>query len=75
MLCYFVICDVYYIEDAEIIIKKTHLLEVVSRCRDPRLQVGEKYLYNNNEYYSFNLRPHICKASCSAPDYNDLIDY
>ena len=32
-----------------------HPLEVVSRYRDPQLQVGE------NKPYLFNLRPNICK--------------
>ena len=82
MLLYFVICDVYYTEDDLTLktLKKINLLKVVSRSCDPRLQVGEKYLYNNiNKYYSFDLIPHICKASCSStnllPDFNDLIDY
>ena len=34
-----------------------HPPEVVSRHRDPQLQVGEKYSY------LFNLRPNICKSS------------
>ena len=33
-----------------------HPLEVVSRCRDPQLQVGEKYSH------LLNLRPNICKS-------------
>ena len=33
-----------------------HPLEVVSRYRDPQLQVGENYSY------PFNLRPNICKS-------------
>ena len=83
MLLYFVICDVYYTED-DLTMKTLNfffnLLEVESRSCDPRLRVSEKYLYNNiNKYYSFDLIPHICKASCSStnllPDFNDLIDY
>ena len=35
-----------------------HPLEVVSRYRDPQLQVGENYSY------SFNLRPNIYKSWC-----------
>ena len=35
-----------------------HPLEVVSRYRDPQLQVGENYSY------SFNLRPNIWKSWC-----------
>ena len=35
--------------------KWVYLLEVVSRYRDPQLQVGENYSH------LFNLRPHICK--------------
>ena len=35
-----------------------HPLEVVSRYRDPQLQVGE------NHSYFFNLRQHICKSCC-----------
>ena len=33
-----------------------HPLEVVGRCRDPQLQVAENY------WYSFSLRPNICKS-------------
>ena len=33
-----------------------HQLEVVSRYRDPQLQVGE------NDSHLFNLRQHICKS-------------
>ena len=36
-----------------------HSLKVVSRYRDPQLQVGENY----SEYF-FNLRPNLCKSSC-----------
>ena len=35
-----------------------HPLEVVSRYRDPQLQVGE------NHAYLFNLRSNICKSLC-----------
>ena len=36
--------------------KDFHLLEVVSRYRDPQLKVGE------NDSYLFNLKPSICKS-------------
>ena len=36
-----------------------HPLEVVSRYRDPQLQVGEE---NRAYSYLFNLRPNICKS-------------
>ena len=36
-----------------------HPLEVVSRYRDPQLQVGGNYLY------LLNLWPNICKSWCS----------
>ena len=36
----------------------SHPPEIVSRYRDPQLQVGENYLY------LFNLIPNICKSWC-----------
>ena len=41
---------------AKLISSNFHPLEVVSRYRDPQLQVGENYSY------LFNLRPTICKS-------------
>ena len=40
---------------SELIYLNFHTLEVVSRYRDPQLQVAENYSY------LFNLRPNICK--------------
>ena len=49
-----------------------HPLEVVSRCREPQLQVGE------NHSYLFNLSTSICKFRCLdthfIPNNSDLID-
>ena len=50
-----------------------HPLEVVSRYRDPQLQVGENYSY------LFNLSTNICRSGCLdahfSPNISDLLDY
>ena len=57
---------------AKLIYLNFHPLEVVSRHRDPQLQVGENYSY------LFNLRPHICKSWCLDTHFihnkSDLVD-
>ena len=50
-----------------------HPLEVVSRYRDPQVQVGENY-----SYILFNLRPNIWKSwylkTHFIPNISDFID-
>ena len=65
---------IYYIVEsypAKFIYLNFHLLEVVSRYRDPQLQVGENYSY------SFNLRNCRCQPWCLnrhfVPNISDLI--
>ena len=45
-------------DPAELIFKKFHQLEVVSRYRDPQLQVGE------NHSYLCDFSTDICKPQC-----------
>ena len=54
---------------AELMFEIFHSLEVVSRYRDPQLQVCENY------YYLFNLRSKIYKSWClSAKFFMDICD-
>ena len=57
---------------AELIYLNFHPLEVVSRYRDPQLQVSENYSY------LFNFSTSICKSSCLdtrfIPNNSDLVD-
>ena len=57
---------------AKLIYLNFHPLEVVSRYRDPQLQVAEKYTY------LFNLSTNISKSWCwdahFIPNYSDLVD-
>ena len=57
---------------SELIYLNFQTLEVVSRYRDPQLQVTENYSY------LFNLSTNICKSSCldthSIPKNSDLVD-
>ena len=57
---------------AKLIYLNFHLLKIVSRYRDPQLQVAENYSY------LFNLSTNICKSLCLdtylIPNYSDLVD-
>ena len=57
---------------AELIYLNFHPLEVVSRYRDPQLQVGENYSH------LFNMDTNICKSWCLdthlIPNNSDLAD-
>ena len=57
------------ISNSYLIYLNFHSLEVVSRYRDPQLQVSKNYL--------FNLRPTICKSKCLnshfIPNISDLV--
>ena len=55
---YSIIIVVVNPESAELKKLIFHPLEVVSRYRDPQLQVAENYSY------LFNFRRNICKSSC-----------
>ena len=59
----------YHHDHAKLIYFNFHPLEVVSRYRDPQLQVAENYSY------LFNLRTNVFKSGCLNTNFNPNIIY